>query len=73
MTIKELVKSFDDKSKEEIVQSLVDAKKEIELEEQAELIAKEDGIYYDWLNGRVSDNDYEEFIENVIERLSREK
>ena len=73
MTIKELVKSFDGKSKEEIVQSLVDAKKEIELEEQAELIAKEDGIYYDWLNGRVSDNDYEEFIENVIERLSREK
>lgn len=73
MTIKELVKSFDNKSKEEIVQSLVDAKKEIELEEQAELIAKEDGIYYDWLNGRVSDNDYEEFIENVIERLSREK
>ena len=73
MTIKELVKSFDGKSKEEIVQSLVDAKKEIELEEQAELIAKEDGIYYDWLNGRVSDNDYEEFIENVIERLSKEK
>lgn len=73
MTIKELVKSFDGKSKEEIVQSLVDAKKEIELEEQAELIAKEDGIYYDWLNGRVSDNDYEEFIEIVIERLSREK
>lgn len=73
MTIKELVKSFDNKSKEEIVQSLVDAKKEIELEEQAELIAKEDGIYHDWLNGRVSDNDYEEFIENVIERLSREK
>ena len=73
MTIKELVKSFDGKSKEEIVQSLVDAKREIELEEQAELIAKEDGIYYDWLNGRVSDNDYEEFIEIVIERLSREK
>lgn len=72
MTIKELVKSFDGKSKKEIVQSLVDAKKEIELEEQAELIAKEDGIYYDWLNGRVSDNDYEEFIENVIERLSKE-
>lgn len=72
MTIKELVKSFDGKSKEEIVQSLVDAKKEIELEEQAELIAKEDGIYYDWLNGRVSDNDYEEFIENIIERLSKE-
>lgn len=44
-----------------------------ELEQQAIEIAKEDGIYYEWLNHNVTDNEYEYFIENKILELMKKE
>ena len=41
------------------------------LEKMAEMIAKEDGIYYEWLKGNITDNEYEDFIQNTIEKLEK--
>lgn len=40
-----------------------------ELEQQAIEIAREDGIYYEWQSGSVTDNEYEQFIEDTILKL----
>ena len=34
--------------------------------EQVEVIAKEDGIYYEWLNNNLPNNEYEEWEESTI-------
>lgn len=46
---------------------------EDELQSLAEIQAKEDGIYTDYLYGRVTANEYEEFIDNVILSLVEEE
>ena len=43
-----------------------------DLYSDAEWYAMEDGIYYDWIHGLVSQNDYDEFIENCIEKQIKE-
>ncbi len=47
-------------------------KKEDELLCEAEQYAMAEGIFYAWLQGQVSQNDYDEFIEGCVEKL-REK
>lgn len=64
MSIKELIKSFENKSELEIIESVI--------EEKVTIIAKEDGIYYEWLNGNVSDNEYEEYFDNMYLKLYEE-
>lgn len=34
--------------------------------EAAEYLAKEDGIYYEWLNYNLPQNEYDEFIDNTF-------
>lgn len=43
-----------------------------ELEQQAIEIAKEDGIYYEWLNNAVTTDEYEQFIEDTILKLMKQ-
>lgn len=64
MTIKELIENFEGKSIEEIVEDVI--------YEKAEIIAKEDGIYYEWQQGGVTDNEYEEYLDDVIIKLYKE-
>lgn len=45
---------------------------EIMLEEAIEVIAREDGIYYDWLNQHVPNNDYEEFVGDLFSKFMKE-
>lgn len=51
---------------------MTDYKNEDELLCEAEQCAMENDIYYAWLQGQVSQNDYDEFIEGCVEKL-REK
>ena len=39
----------------------------IDIEELAVIYAKEDGIYYEYMFGSVTDAEYEKFIEEYIE------
>lgn len=39
----------------------------VDIEELAIIYAKEDGIYYEWASGYVTDVAYEEFIEKYEE------
>ena len=64
MSTKELIKSFENESKLEIIKSTID--------EKVTILAKEDGIYYEWLNGNVSDNEYEEYFDNMYLKLYEE-
>ena len=38
----------------------------------AEYIAKENGIFDDYINARIPQNEYDDFIKNSFERLSNE-
>lgn len=64
MSTIELIKSFENESKLETIESTI--------EEKVTIIAKEDGIYYEWLNGNVPDNEYEEYFDNMYLKLYEE-
>ena len=42
------------------------------LEEDAELIAQEDGIYHEWMMQGVSNMEYEDYIDSIMSRFISE-